>query len=81
MTVKSPLGDLNNIKFVLSCDTGYDALLELARDKLFPNGVNPVVGMVTEFITLEVVNGLNVNIRDDIEEDFTVETYIRVKMV
>jgi hypothetical protein len=81
MAVRSPLGDQNYIKVILPCDTDYETLLTFCRERFFPNGINPVIQDINEFISFEIVNGLNINVRDDIPEIFTIETYVKKKMI
>ena len=80
LTVQCPLGDCNLIQVKLLVDADYDSALNKVVSKLFPDNVNPVIGNKSNFMTMELVNCLNQNIKH-IKLPFTLSNYIEEKMI
>ena len=74
--VRAPLGDKNFVSIEIKMTDDYDTLLKKSREVLFPSGVNPVVGALSNFVTTEIVNGHCDNVSELVGGDFTLDKYL-----
>lgn len=61
-------------------DTGYEDFLVKAQQSFFPNGINPTIGLLSDYHHMSIVNGHNVCVKK-MELIFSIENYIQEKMV
>ena len=62
----------------LPLDVSYDELVQLIIEKLFPEGVNEVVGHISKYNVS--VNAAN-SILNSLSDDFTIRKYVATKML